>query len=401
MRRHWPETRLVAGREIGEKLRSRAFIISTLVFLSIIVASIALPALLFDDAPEPYDVAVVGASAQALVEAVPDDTVDLTAVAVGDEGAADAAVRDESADAALVVDDAGLRLTGLEQVPQDLRDALDGTAQLLGLEAALSAAGTPPEEVSGLLGPVAVQERLLMPSAVDSGAAELLSVAFGLLFFFIVFQFGFAIAQSVVQEKESRIVEMLVSTIPVRTLLFGKVLGYGVLALGQLVLIVLVALAGAAAVGESGLVSLLVSNGAWFVLFFVLGFALLSCLWAAAGALASRTDDLQSTTAPMQVFVLGPFFAAIYVTDGPAQVALSFFPFTSSLVMPARLVQGEAQVWEAAVAVLILLATSAVMISVGERLYRSSLLRTRGTTSIKDAWSGRAGARAEKVAARR
>ena len=97
---------------------------------------------------------------------------------------------------------------------------------------------------------------------------------------------------------------------PVRTLLYGKVLGNGALALGQVVLLARGRASPAPRPsGESGLVSLLARNSLWFVLFFALGFAMLSCLWAAAGAFASRTEDLQSTTVPLQVLVIVPFFA--------------------------------------------------------------------------------------------
>lgn len=145
------------------------------------------------------------------------------------------------------------------------------------------------------------------------------------------------------------------SAVPVRTLLAGKVLGLGLLALGQVVLIVVVAIVGAALTGERELLWLFVRSSGWFLLFFVLGFLLLSCLWAAAGAFASRTEELQSTTAPLTVLLVGPLFAAVYITDGVARTALSFVPFTAPLMMPAR------------------------------------LLRTRGRTSLKDAWSGRVG----------
>jgi ABC-2 type transport system permease protein len=385
----WSDVRLVAGREVGEKLHSRAFVLSTVFFLLIIGASIALPALLSDDGPQRYDVAVVGAQAQGLVDAVPDTDVDLRPRVVPDAAAADRLLLDEDVDAALAVRPGGLALTARQEVPDELADALTGTAQLAGLQDALTAAGASPTETQRLLSPVPVQERLLDDPGVDPAVIPLLTVAFGLLFFVVVYQFGFAIAQGVVQEKESRIVELLVTAVPVRTLLYGKVLGNGALALGQVVLLALVAVGGAAATGESELVSLLVRNSLWFVLFFGLGFAMLSCLWAAAGAFASRTEDLQSTTVPLQVLVLVPFFASVYVTDGPVRTALSYFPLSAPLVMPGRLVSGDAAAWEAALAALLVLLAAVAAVRVGEKLYRASLLRTRGKTSLGDAWSGR------------
>lgn len=386
----WADVRLIAAREIGEKLRSKAFLISTALFLVIVAASIALPALLFDDRPADYDVAAVGSRAVALAGAVPAERVGLDVRAV-DVAEADRLVAAEEVDVAVEVRGEELVVTGLQSVPADLVEALATTAQLAGLQAALTEAGASAQEAQRLLSPVPVQERLLADNGLAQDVVPLLSVVFTMLFFFVVYQFGFAIAQGVVLEKESRIVELLVTAVPIRTLLFGKVLGNGGLALGQIVLLVLVAIAGAAATGEGELLSLLLRNAGWFVLFFALGFALLSCLWAAAGAMASRSDDLQATTAPLQVLLIAPFFAAVYVTSDPARVVLSYVPLTAPLVMPARLLEDDAALWEGALSALVVLATAVLAVRVGERLYRASLLRTRGRTSLADAWSGRAG----------
>jgi len=324
---------------------------------------------------------------------VPDDELDLR-ITPADSEQARQLVRDEEVDAAVELGQRGLVLTARQQVPPDVRTALTTTLQLGELEGTLTSAGTPAAKVARLLGPVEVQERRLDDGGVDSDVLQLLTVAFGMLFFFVIYQFGFAIAQGVVQEKESRVVELLVATVPVRTLLWGKVLGNGGLALAQVVLLVAVAVAGAALTGESALLSLLARNAGWFVLFFALGFAMLSCLWAAAGAFASRSEDLQSTTAPLQVLVILPFFASIYVGDGALRTVLSFLPVSSPIFMPGRLVQGDAALWEAALAALLLLLAAAGAVVVGERLYRSSLLRTRGKTGLREAWSGRTGASA-------
>lgn len=387
----WEDVRLVAAREVGEKLRSRAFLLSTLLFLALVAASIALPALLYDDGPAEYDVAVVGAGAAGLAQALPPDEVDLTVTTVGDRPAAERLLRDEEVEAVLELRPEGPVLTALQEVPGGLLEALAGTVQAGEVLSALETAGVSAAERARLLGPADVQTRLLEASELDPAAVPLLSVAFVLLFFFVVFQFGQSIAQGVVQEKESRIVELLVSAVPVRTLLYGKVLGNGGLALTQIVLLVLVGMAGALVTGERELLSLLLSNAGWFVLFFALGFALLSCLWAAAGAMASRSEDLQATTAPLQVLLIAPFFAAVYVTSEPARTVMSYVPLTAPLVMPARLLEDDAALWEGALSALGVLATAVVAVRVGERLYRASLLRTRGRTSLADAWSGRAG----------
>jgi ABC-2 type transport system permease protein len=243
-----------------------------------------------------------------------------------------------------------------------------------------------------LLSPPDLQERRLDDSALAQDVTFLLGFVFAMLFFFVVFQFGFAIAQGVVQEKESRVVELLVSAVPVRTLLFGKVLGNGGLALVQLVLLAAVGIAATSLTGNGELTSLLLRNAGWFLVFFGLGFAMLSCLWAAAGAFASRNEDLQATTTPLSLLVMLPLFAAIYTPDGPLRTAMSYFPITSPLMMPSRLLAGDASVWEAALSALLLVVTAGGAVLIGERLYRSSLMRTSGRTTLRQAWSDRSSA---------
>ena len=385
----WSDVRLVAAREVGEKLRSRAFLVSTLLFVALVVASVALPALLIDDGPPEYEVAAVGAPAAALLEQVPGEQADLTVREAADATTADRLLRAEEVDAAVQAGPDGLVVSGLTDLPGDLVQALAGAAQLEGLRTTLTEQGIGATQVQRLLSPVQVQERLLDDSGLDPSVVPLLSFAFALLFFFVVFQFGFAIAQGVVQEKESRIVELLVSAVPVRTLLFGKVLGNGGLALAQLVLLAVVAVVGTAVTGDRELTSLLLRNAGWFVLFFMLGFLMLSCLWAAAGAFASRNEDLQATTTPLSLLVMLPLFAAVSTPDGPLRTAMSYLPITSPLVMPSRLLDGDATGWQAAVSALLLLVTAGLAVLLGERLYRSSLLRTSGRTTLRQAWSDR------------
>jgi len=385
----WPEVRLVAGREVGERLRSRTFLVSSLFFLLIVVASVALPALLSDSGPPEYEVAAVGAPAATLLAQLPPGQLDLTVREVADIAAAERLLEADQVDAAVEVGADGPVLTGLRDVPGGLTNALATTYQLGQLQGELESSGVSQEQVAELLAAPQVQQRLLDDSALSPGLTFLLSFVFSMLFFFVVFQFGYAIAQGVVQEKESRIVELLVSAVPIRTLLLGKVLGNGGLALGQLVLLAVVAVVGTALTGDRDLTSLLVRNAGWFLLFFLLGFAMLSCLWAAAGAFAARTEDLQSTTTPLSLLVMIPLFASISTPDGPLRTVMSYFPITSPLVMPSRLLAGDATVLEAALSAVLLLAAAALAMLLGERLYRSSLLRTSGRTTLRQAWSDR------------
>ena len=385
-----PAARLVAAREIWVRLRDRAFLISTAVTLVIIAASIIVPVLFFGgDGPEEHRVAAVGQAAPAVLEdaaAASDGALEVEAVAAEDVAAAEELVSTGEVDAALVAGPGGaLELVGNESTPDDLLDALNAAVSAERGGAVLDELGASPEQVRALTEDP-VTTRVLDDTGTEL-VVTLVALVFAFLFFFTVFGFGYQIAQSVTEEKQSRVVELLVAAVPVRALLIGKVAGNTLLAVGQIVLIVSVGLLGLAASGQGDLIGTVAGASGWFLVFFLLGFTMLSTLWAAAGALAARIEDLQSTTLPLQMLVMAPFFVAVYVTEpGRWLTLLSYIPFTAPLSMPRRLLLGDAAWWEALLAAGIIAATTAVLVAVAARLYRGSLMRTGAKTSVRQAW---------------
>lgn len=412
---------LVAQREIITRLRDRTFIISTIFLLVIVAASVLIPlAVTALQGRDTYTVATVGPAAGDLAESaatigdqafqaaqsqggggsgpfdapvgVPD--AKLTITPVPDAGAAEDALRDGSADVAVVPAPAGAAggegdvvLVAQDEVPSAVSDLLTRALAAQRLEQTLAGSTVSPAEVQEALAASAPAQRLLDPNAAERGLAVAAGVVFSLLFFLTVFSFGMSIAQSITEEKQSRIVELLVTAVPVRSLLVGKVLGNTSLALGQIVLLLAVGLAGAAIAGQGDLVAILLRSSGWFALFFVLGFLLLATLWAAAGSLASRQEDLQTTTLPMQILIMGPFFASVYIMEpGPWMTALSYVPLTSPLMMPRRIALGDAAWWEILASAGLLLATAAAFIAIGARVYSGSLLQTRNRVSWLSAW---------------
>lgn len=317
----------------------------------------------------------------------PDTRIELKEVA--DDAAAEAAVRAGDVDAAVVVGDTSAVILGDRNVSDTLAGVLRtriGSAQtVLGFQAL----GVDQTEVQRVLSLPPPSTRLLDPDAVDPLLVYLLGLAFALLFFQIVVLFGYSIAQSVVQEKQTRVIELLVTTVPVRQLLIGKILGNGILAFGQILLLVVAGVAALRIAQPELLDSIpgIPSAAAWFLVFFVLGFAMLSCLWAAAGAMASRLEDLQSTATPVQMFVMLPFFASFLANEpGPLQTALSYIPLSSPMVMPKRVVQGDVALWEPLLSLLIIAATAVLFVTVARRLYENSLLQTGRSLGFRSAW---------------
>ncbi|MFC0005354.1 ABC transporter permease [Micromonospora siamensis] len=343
-------TRLVAAREIKVKLRDKSFLYGTLIFLLIAVASTVLPALLRGG---PSTVAVTAAQASPL------RTAGLEVLVVADDAAAERAVRAGDADAAVV---AGPIVIGDDRAPDDVVRALS----------------------------TAPTVRLLDPDAVDPVTAYLVPFAFAFVFFIMSQTFGIQVAQSVTEEKQTRIVEILVAAVPVRALLAGKILAAGALALGQVALIALTALAGMRLAGSGDLLALVAPALGWFVPFFLLGFLLLAAMWAAAGALVNRQEDIAGAATPVQLAVMAPFFAVVFLNDNAtAMRILSYLPISSPTAMPVRLFTGDAAGWEPFVALALLLLTAAGFLAAGARVYEGSLLRTNGRTSVRAAWRQR------------
>ncbi|RYZ27427.1 MAG: ABC transporter permease, partial [Propionibacteriaceae bacterium] len=309
---------------------------------------------------------------------------------VPDAAAAEALVRAGDVDAAVLPAAGGrVEVVGESSLPGGLTQVLDARATSAQVLAGFSAAGVDPADASRILATPPPAQRLLDPDAVDPVTVTLLGFAFSILFFQIVLIFGYAIAQSVVQEKQTRVIELLVTTVPVRQLLVGKILGNGLLALAQLVLLVLAGLAGLLVAQRDLLTSLpsVPVAALWFVVFFVLGFAMLACLWAAAGAMASRLEDLQSTATPVQVLVMLPFFASFFANDpGTVQTVLSYLPLSSPMVMPRRVLAGDVALWEPLLSLALIALTAVVLVAVARRLYENSLLQTGRSLSLRAAW---------------
>lgn len=349
-------TRLVAEREIKAFLTTKGFWIGLVVTVAGIFAFAILPSV-FGGSPD--KVAAVGPD---VVRALAD--TDLEVREVGDVAAAEELVRTEEVDAAVVPDTTGdapggVRVIGLDDAPEDVVEQL---------------ATAPPVD-------------LLDPAAVGQGERQVVIMVFSLLF--LLFGVGgAAIAQSTVTEKQTRIVEILVATIPVRALLAGKIIGHALLTLGQVVVIAVAAPIALSIGGQSELLAVMAPALGWFVPFLCLGFVLLAAMWAVTGSLVSRQEDLGSTMGVVMMLVMGPYFAVMFFSDNATvMTVLSYVPFSAAIAMPVRLFADEAMVWEP-IASLGLLAGSVVLIVLlASRLYSGSLLHTGGKVRLTKAWA--------------
>ena len=397
--------RIVAGREIMVKLRDRNFIISTLTTIANFVVAFGLSFLLGGRDGE-KTVAVASNDAAAIVQAagagsaangggadqgagsdsqpVAGSTIELSVVEVADPDAAERAVREGDADAALLGDPGAWTLVGSDGVDSDIAAAVGSVVAADALERNAATADVSVEELTA--GSV-VQERLLDPDgAANEGVQLIAGFVFVFLFYMAAILFGYAIANSVVEEKQSRIVEILAAAIPLRQLLVGKVVGATVLALGQMAIFVAIGLIGLTFTEYSALLPSVAGAAGWYLVLFVIGFVALACLFAVAGALATRAEDVQSTSSPLLTLIMIASFAGLFL-QGTWQVIGSYVPIMSTVTMPIRLVEGTAEWWEPVIAAVITLVVAGAVMVVAERVYRRSIMQTGGKLTYRQALS--------------
>ncbi|TDD49784.1 ABC transporter permease [Kribbella antibiotica] len=364
---------LIAEREVSTKLRDKTFIGSTLVMLAVVLAAVILPALLAGG-NNSDKIAVIDDGGAAVVQRA-SQTQGGNAyepLRVADQDAAEAAVTKTDATAALLPGPDGYVVIGKDKVDSGVGAALRAAVAEVGMEKNASAVKLTPEQ---LRAGTQVSEKILEPGPLPGYVSDFVNIGLALVFYMTALGFGMMIAQSVVQEKESRVVEILAASVPIRSLLWGKVLGNTVLALGQIVVIAAASLVGLAATDRLDILSVVAPVAGWFVIFFVLGFVALAGLWAVAGSLATRQEDLGSTTLPGQMILMIPFFFAVFAGPGPREIA-SFVPIASSMSMPGRMLTEDVPLWQPLVAIAILLVSTVLIIRVGARLYERTLLKT-------------------------
>ncbi|WEK12933.1 MAG: ABC transporter permease [Candidatus Microbacterium phytovorans] len=349
---------LVTEREIGSKLRSKAFLISTGILFVIALASVVWGGI-SAGADNRIPVAVTPQTSSAVTPYA--DALEVTEAT--DADAARDLVRAGDVDAALVPSDAAGDTFGFTVVADEAPPS--GLLQLLSI--------TPTVE-------------LLDTGGVDWALRYFVALGFGLIFFMAALTFGSTIAQSVVEEKQTRVVELLISAIPTRALLAGKVLGNTVLAMGQIIGLAAIAIVGLTVTDQGALLTGLGAPLVWFAVFFLFGFILLASLFAAAAAMVSRQEDIGSTTTPLTFLVMAPYFLVIFFNDNPVvMTVMSYVPFSAPVGMPVRIFLGEAQWWEPLLSLAILLATCAVAIAVGAKIYENSLLRMGARVKLAEA----------------
>jgi ABC-2 type transport system permease protein len=375
---------LVARREITERVREKSFLVSTVVNIVIIVGVVVIVALT-SGGDERY---VVGYSSATEGQVVDSAAAAGRAVGVEIEGrevgaAARAGLEDGSLDAVVI----GGQIRSEEEPDEQLVTLLQAANRDVRAADALEQAGVSADETRRALAPPPLEVATIEP-ADDDGKAGVAFFAI-LILYGQLLTYGYWVAAGVVEEKASRVVEVVLSTIRPASLLAGKVIGIGLLGLANLLLTVAIGLGVAQVTGAIEVDGDLVSAAALALAWFVVGYAFYSCAFACAGALVPRQEELQSSMTPLSVTILVAFFAGFAVLNDPdgtiAQVT-AFIPITAPITMPPRIVTGDVAAWEIAASLAVTIGATLALIPLAARIYEGGILRTGSALKLREAW---------------
>ncbi len=389
---------LVAGREMRERFRGKVFRVGTLLILAVVAAAIVIPTLNSGKA-QPQQVGVVGALSAPLRAIVVASATSAGAtvhfVPEPDRAAADRDLRSGRLDLAIVdgrelIVDKPPGPTGTSATAQFVR----AVSNDLGVAEAVQAAHLSAAQASALAAARALPLQSLQ-AATTKGAVHTTSLIGLVLVFVMLSQYNTWILIGVMEEKSSRVIEVLLAAVRPIRLLTGKVVGIGLVAFAQATLIVAFSVALAQGVGSDLLHGtapvLLASTFAWLVL----GYAFYCWVYAAAGSLVERQDQVQSLAFPLSLpIVFGYIMALTAAGSGSASElfkVLAYLPPTAPFAMPVLVGFGTVTWWEFLASAAISIVCTVGMARLATGIYRRAILRTGRRVHLREVFSRAAG----------
>ncbi|HZM57644.1 MAG TPA: ABC transporter permease [Acidimicrobiales bacterium] len=390
-RRLFGDTGLVAGREIRERFRGRLFRGVTVILFVVVAAAVVIPTI-HSGSARSQRVGVVPASASLDSElhelakrvGVSVEFVDVSDLAKG-RAALDAGQLDLVVDGARKILVKGpLSASNTSAVARYVR----AVSVALGAQRAFAQAGLTPEQAATVANAKPLPVESIQPVNKTPTTAEATALIGVIMIFIVLTQYLTWTLMGVMEEKASRVVEVLLATVRPTQLLAGKVIGIGAVALTQAVGLVAFALVLAAAVGSN-----LVHGAAPFVVastlvWLVLGYAFYSWVYAAAGSLAERQDQVQSLALPLSApLIFGYIVSLIGVSSGSASLLvkiLAYLPPTAPFAMPTLVGFGEATWWQFMLSATLSLVCTVGVALVAARVYRTAVLRTGSRVRLRE-----------------
>ena len=381
---HWSAIRMVAQREVRERLRSKVFRASTIISALVVIAIIVIPNLR-NDKVKVYDVGLVGVTNPVVNQAVRSSGPAVGAVLrIHEVSSIDVArrmIKDKSLDIALV---------GGTDILIDRPANPDRMSSKLRLQTAISEAARLPTALTEAgLSPAQVAQALTRPplrieaqnKPKDESGGAIATNIFGVIATFIFLQtYGQWVLNGVAEEKSSRIAEVLLAALKPRQLVSGKIIGIGILGLIQALTVAVCAVVASRAVDVNVLAGTRIFYAFGAVGWFVLGFAFYGWAFAAAGSLVSRQSEAGAAAFPVFIPLFAGYLAATtsFGTTDPNTLirVLAYFPPTAPLCMPVLIGNNAVEPWQVALSAAGVVVSVMLMARLASAVYSNSILRT-------------------------
>ncbi|WP_315150134.1 ABC transporter permease [Corynebacterium variabile] len=367
--------RTVTGREIQVAMRSKGLIITAAIVLVVVVGGVFLISWLNSRDEDNPSLAVAGVDETA-VTAVVGEGIDVTSVDSRD--AAVDAIKDDGKDAALVRDNDGFTLIA-DGTPDDaLVAASQVAASAIAQNDALDAVGVDPGEFAAALPDAAVETVDVSDEATDDTQPAVVTTMLGtMVILTFIMTFAANVGGRVTEEKSSRVVEIILATIRPLDLLIGKVIAMLIVGFVGTAVILGAALASMAATGMLADVDLDPATLGILMVSYILGMLFFSALYAAAGSLVSRAEELGSTQMPVMLLFFAVMYPPIFgwsAMDSTVMEVLAWVPPMSMGVAPMQYAAGNLSLLGLAASFLLLAVATLLVLMVVARIYRGSIL---------------------------
>ena len=385
---------LIAAREIRTRLRSKAYIIATVVLVVILIALSIVIKLVNGGGGSDF---TVGVTAQTTSMSAPliasGKSIDesITIATVSDEATGRAEVKSGKIDALLVGDGTSVQVVVKKDLDSKLGNVLHVLASQTAFSHQITALGGDPAAVNAAVASAPVSVTSLQPPHTYDTQRLILGVIAGILIYLSLMLNGQTVAQGVVEEKSSRVVELLLATVRPWQIMAGKVAGIGIVGLIQIIVIGVAGVVSGLATG-----ALTISGGAaastivWLVAWYLLGYLAYALAFAAVSALVSRQEDVNGVVTPVLMFVIVGYVLGVSILPGdPGNsliASLSMIPTFAPTLMPMRLAMGGVPVWQSVVAVGGMLVVIPLLVWLSGRIYRNAVVRSGARVKLRDAW---------------
>ncbi|KQU46807.1 ABC transporter permease [Rhodococcus sp. Leaf278] len=386
---------LIAKREFTVQVMKKSFVISNVIILAVIVGGIIAYSIFSGSGDEERDVVGIAGdqSIAAIVEATGDAVGSPVEVReIADAAAARSGVESGDLDVALVPDGTAGAYTAVTEsdLTGTLRAVVEGSVATQATNSALAQQGVDQNELGAATSAATVTVDAIDPPDPEAGQRTALALSAVFLLYAQIIGFGMYVAMGVVEEKSSRVVELLLSTVRPLQLLWGKILGIGAVGILQLALYGIAGVGAGLGTGVLTVTGAAVSVFAATLAWFILGFAFFAVLYAAGGSMVSRQEDVNSTTMPLLILIMAMFFAAFYSVSDPESTlanTLSWIPPFSAIMMPLRIAAGVTSPVQIVGSAVLMIITTAILAMGAAKIYQRSILRIGKTVSWKEAFA--------------